>query len=68
MGYTTLINRIVEIAWKRWEPTPFLKELQKSRLRTGESAEADSQDSSDLRTGAGQGSSKRKHRETARIA
>jgi len=31
MGYTTLINRIVEIAWKRWEPTPFLKELQKSR-------------------------------------
>jgi D-alanine-D-alanine ligase len=32
MGYTTLINRIVEIASKRWEPTPFLKELQKSRL------------------------------------
>ena len=31
MGYTTLINRIVEIAWKRWEPTPFLKELQKNR-------------------------------------
>ena len=31
MGYTTLINRIVEIARKRWEPTPFLKELQKTR-------------------------------------
>jgi D-alanine-D-alanine ligase len=31
MGYTTLINRIVEIAWTRLEPTPFLKELQKSR-------------------------------------
>ena len=31
MGYTTLINRIVEIAGKRWEPTPFLKELQKNR-------------------------------------
>jgi hypothetical protein len=31
MGYTTLINRIVEIARKRWEPTPFLKELQKNR-------------------------------------
>ena len=31
MGYTTLINRIVEIAWKGWEPTPFLKELQKAR-------------------------------------
>jgi D-alanine-D-alanine ligase len=32
MGYSTLINRIAEIAWKRWEPTPFLKELQKARL------------------------------------
>lgn len=31
MGYTTLINRIVEIAWKRSEQTPFMKELQKSR-------------------------------------
>ncbi len=31
MGYPTLINRIVEIARKRWEPTPFLKELQKNR-------------------------------------
>ncbi len=31
MGYATLINRIVEIALKRWEPTPFLKDLQKSR-------------------------------------
>ena len=31
LGYTTLINRIVEIARKRWEPTPFLKELQKNR-------------------------------------
>jgi D-alanine-D-alanine ligase len=31
MGYTTLINRIVEVARKRWEPTPFLKELQKNR-------------------------------------
>jgi D-alanine-D-alanine ligase len=31
MGYTTLINRIVEIARKRWEPTPFLKELQRNR-------------------------------------
>jgi D-alanine-D-alanine ligase len=31
MGHTTLINRIVEIARKRWEPTPFLKELQKNR-------------------------------------
>ncbi len=31
MGYTTLINRIVEIAQKRWEQTPFLKELQKNR-------------------------------------
>jgi D-alanine-D-alanine ligase len=31
MGYSTLINRIVEIAWKRLEPTPFLKELQKGR-------------------------------------
>jgi D-alanine-D-alanine ligase len=32
MGYTTLINRIVESAWSRFEPTPYLKELQKSRL------------------------------------
>jgi D-alanine-D-alanine ligase len=31
MGYSTLINRIVEIARKRLEPTPFLKELQKNR-------------------------------------
>ncbi len=31
MGYSTLINRIAEIAWKRLEPTPFLKELQKGR-------------------------------------
>lgn len=31
MGYTTLVNRIVEIARKRWESTPFLKELQKNR-------------------------------------
>lgn len=32
MGYSTLINRIVETAWNRIEPTPYLKELQKSRL------------------------------------
>ena len=31
MGYSSLINRIAEIAWKRLEPTPFLKELQKGR-------------------------------------
>lgn len=31
MGYSMLINRIVDIAKKRWEPTPFLKELQKNR-------------------------------------
>jgi D-alanine-D-alanine ligase len=31
MGYTTLINRIAEIALKRLEPTPFMKELQKNR-------------------------------------
>jgi D-alanine-D-alanine ligase len=31
LGYTTLINRIVEVARKRWEPSPFLKELQKTR-------------------------------------
>ncbi|OGD21228.1 MAG: hypothetical protein A2W03_10675 [Candidatus Aminicenantes bacterium RBG_16_63_16] len=31
MGYTMLINRIVKIARERWEPTPFLKELQKNR-------------------------------------
>jgi D-alanine-D-alanine ligase len=32
MGYSTLVNRIAEIAWKRWEPTPFLQDLQKKRL------------------------------------
>jgi D-alanine-D-alanine ligase len=32
MAYSTLVNRIVEAAWKRIEPTPFLKELQKSRM------------------------------------
>jgi D-alanine-D-alanine ligase len=31
MGYSTLINRIVEIARNRWEPTQFLKEMQKNR-------------------------------------
>jgi D-alanine-D-alanine ligase len=31
MGYATLINRIVEIARNRWEPTQFLKEMQKNR-------------------------------------
>jgi D-alanine-D-alanine ligase len=31
MSYTTLINHIVEAAVKRWEPTPFLKDLQKTR-------------------------------------
>ncbi len=31
MGYSTLVNNIVVIAMKRWEPTPFLKELQKNR-------------------------------------
>ena len=31
MGYTTLINRIVQIALTRLEPTPFMKELQKNR-------------------------------------
>ena len=31
LGYATLINRIVDTAWKRLEPTPFLKELQKTR-------------------------------------
>jgi len=31
MGYKTLINRIIEIAWHRIEPTPYLKELQKTR-------------------------------------
>jgi D-alanine-D-alanine ligase len=31
LGYTSLVNRIVDIAWKRLEPTPFLKELQKTR-------------------------------------
>jgi D-alanine-D-alanine ligase len=32
MGYTTLINRIVEIAMERLEQTPLLKELQKNRV------------------------------------
>ena len=32
MGHATLINKIVEAAWKRLEPTPYLKEMQKSRL------------------------------------
>jgi D-alanine-D-alanine ligase len=31
IGHATLVNRIVEIARRRWEPTPFLKELQKNR-------------------------------------
>ncbi len=31
MGYAMLINRIVEIAMKRYETTPFLKELQKNK-------------------------------------
>ena len=31
LGYNTLINRIVEAAWKRYEPTPFLAQLQKAR-------------------------------------
>jgi D-alanine-D-alanine ligase len=31
LGYNTLINRIVESAWKRYEPTPFLEQLQKAR-------------------------------------
>jgi D-alanine-D-alanine ligase len=31
MGYNTLINRIVDIAWKRYESNPVLTELQKSR-------------------------------------
>jgi len=31
LGYNTLINRIVENAWKRYEPTPFLEKLQKER-------------------------------------
>lgn len=42
MGHTTLVNRIVEIARKRWEPTEFLKDLQKSRserARTRKKAE-----------------------------
>ncbi len=49
MGYSTFINRIAEIAWKRLEPTPYLKELQKNRaerarvrkqmLKTAESCE-----------------------------
>ena len=32
MGYSTLINRIVEVAWTRLEPTPYLKDLQRSRM------------------------------------
>jgi D-alanine-D-alanine ligase len=31
LGYTSLINRIVEVAWKRQEIPPLLKELQKTR-------------------------------------
>jgi D-alanine-D-alanine ligase len=31
LGYNSLINRIVESAWKRHEPTPFLAQLQKAR-------------------------------------
>ena len=31
IGHATLVNRIVEIARRRWEPTPFLKELQRNR-------------------------------------
>ncbi len=31
VGYTSLVGRIAEIAWRRSEPTPFLKELQKAR-------------------------------------
>ena len=31
LGYTTLINKIVESARKRYEPTPFLESLQKAR-------------------------------------
>jgi D-alanine-D-alanine ligase len=31
MGYNTLINKIAEIAWKRLEPSPLMKELQKQR-------------------------------------
>ena len=31
LGYTSLINRIVEVARKRSETTPFLKDLQKTR-------------------------------------
>jgi D-alanine-D-alanine ligase len=37
MGYSSLINRIAEIAWKRLEPTPFLKELQKGRAERAKS-------------------------------
>jgi D-alanine-D-alanine ligase len=32
LGYSSLINRIVEAAWNRLEPTPFLKDLQRSRM------------------------------------
>ena len=31
LGYNSLISRIVEAAWKRYEPTPFLEQLQKAR-------------------------------------
>jgi D-alanine-D-alanine ligase len=31
LGYTSLINRIVQVAWRRSETTPFLKELQRTR-------------------------------------
>ena len=31
MGFSTLTNRIVDAAWKRVEPTPYLKDLQKNR-------------------------------------
>ena len=51
MGYTTLINRIVEIAWKRWEPTPFLKELQKNRAGRAKIRRASRKISSVLQNG-----------------
>jgi D-alanine-D-alanine ligase len=31
LGFTTLVNRIAELAWKRYEPTPLLEKLQKAR-------------------------------------
>jgi D-alanine-D-alanine ligase len=37
MSYTTLINHIVEASVKRWEPTPFLKDLQKTRAERSRS-------------------------------